>query len=63
MDRDLIRSLQKIFLRWPYECIRLQIFRRYGDKYTDYLIESNPDEFAQVGFIGKGGVHNVHEKR
>ncbi len=31
-------------------------------KYTDYLIESNPDEFAQVGFIGKGGVHNVHAK-
>lgn len=32
-------------------------------KYTDYLIESNPDEFSQVGFIGKGGVHNVHAKR
>ena len=31
-------------------------------KYTDYIIENNIDDFAQVGFIGKGGVHNKHVK-
>ena len=40
-------------------------YKNFADmmiKYTDYLIENNPEEFAQVGFIGKGGVHNKHLK-
>lgn len=31
-------------------------------KYTDYIIENNVEDFAQVGFIGKGGVYNKHHK-
>ena len=29
--------------------------------YVDYIIRNNPDDFKQVGFIGKG-IHNVSEK-
>ena len=37
-------------------------YKNFADMVIKYTDESNPDEFAQVGFIGKGGVHNVHEK-
>ena len=30
--------------------------------YIDYIIRNNPDDFTQIGFIGKGGIHNVHAK-
>ncbi len=30
--------------------------------YIDYIIRNNMDDFKQVAFIGKGGVHNVSEK-
>ncbi|MBE6569560.1 MAG: SGNH/GDSL hydrolase family protein [Ruminococcaceae bacterium] len=30
--------------------------------YIDYIIRNHPEDFAQVGFIGKGGVHNIHAK-
>lgn len=28
----------------------------------DEIIESDPEEFSQVGFIGKGGIHNCEQK-
>ena len=30
--------------------------------YLDYIIRHNPEDFCQVGFIGKGGVHNGNYK-
>ncbi|MBQ7923578.1 MAG: SGNH/GDSL hydrolase family protein [Clostridia bacterium] len=30
--------------------------------YIDYIIRNHPEDFSQVGFIGKGGVHNAHVK-
>ena len=30
--------------------------------YIDYIIRNHPEDFSQVGFIGKGGVHNAHAK-
>ncbi len=26
--------------------------------YIDYIIRNNPDDFRQIGFVGRGGVHN-----
>ena len=53
---------KKYFLGGHMSALGYKNFADMMIKYTDYLIESNPDEFAQVGFIGKGGVHNVHAK-
>ena len=30
--------------------------------YIDYIVRNNMEDFAQVGFIGKGGVHNCQAK-
>ena len=30
--------------------------------YIDYIIRNNPEDFTQVGFIGKGGIHNKNAK-
>ncbi len=30
--------------------------------YIDYIIRNHPEDFTQTGFIGKGGVHNIHAK-
>ena len=53
---------KKYFLGGHMSALGYKNFADMMIKYTDYLIESNPDEFAQVGFIGKGGVHTAHAK-
>ena len=53
---------KKYFLGGHMSALGYKNFADMMIKYTDYLIESNPNEFAQVGFIGKGGVHNAHAK-
>ncbi len=30
--------------------------------YIDWIIRNNPEDFAQVAFIGKGGVHHINHK-
>ena len=30
--------------------------------YIDYIVRNNMEDFAQLGFIGKDGVHNCQAK-
>ena len=53
---------ENFFLAGHMNAAGYRMFALMVMSYIDYIIRNHPEDFSQVGFIGKGGLHNVNAK-